>query len=104
MIHIGRSIRKLRTDRKISQQDLAASADLTPSFLSLVENGQRRPSLAVLQRIAAALELPEEAIVWDAIELPSDLSDADRRICEMAKHIVRRLCEEEHAVSARETE
>ncbi|MBX3412371.1 MAG: helix-turn-helix transcriptional regulator [Pirellulales bacterium] len=100
MIHIGKSIRKLRADRGISQQDLAASAELTPSFLSLVENGRRRPSLAVLQRIAEALGVPEEAIVWDAVDLPKGLNEDDRRICEMAKLIVRRLCEDEHAVAA----
>lgn len=100
MIEIGKSIRRLRNERSLSQQELAEQADLTPSFLSLVENGRRRPSLAVLRRIADALQLPEEALIWDAVQLPTGISADDLRICEIAKLIVRRLCEESYAARA----
>jgi transcriptional regulator with XRE-family HTH domain len=96
MIYLGKTIRRLRDDRGVSQQELARSAKLTPSFLSLVENDRRRPSLAVLRRIADALEVPEEVLIWDAVDLPADLSEKDRRLCEMAKIIVRRLYEASH--------
>lgn len=96
MIHLGKTIRKLRIEREISQQELARCADLTPSFLSLVENDRRRPSLMVLRRLAAALEVPEEVLIWDAVELPLDLPESDRRMCEMAKMIVRRFYEASH--------
>lgn len=96
MIHFGKTIRKLRIERGISQQDLANEAELTPSFLSLVENDHRRPSLAALQKLAAALSVPEEVVVWDAVELPERLSEEDRRLCEMAKLIVRRFYEASH--------
>jgi transcriptional regulator with XRE-family HTH domain len=83
----------------LAQQDLAELAGLTPSFLSLVENGKRQPSLTVLQRIASALNVPEEVLIWDAVELPEGLAEKDRKICEMAKRIVRRLCEELNVVA-----
>ena len=78
MIHIGKSIRELRKSRQLAQHDLAELAGLTPSFLSLVENGKRHPSLTVLQRIASALNVPEEVLIWDAVELPDGLADKDR--------------------------
>jgi transcriptional regulator with XRE-family HTH domain len=100
MISIGKTIRKLRIERGISQQDLAEDADLTPSFLSLVENGRRRPSLAVIQRLASSLLVPEEILIWDSVELPNNLNEKDRRLCEMAKMIVRRFYEAGYAQSA----
>jgi transcriptional regulator with XRE-family HTH domain len=96
MIYLGKTIRKLRIDRGISQQDLARSADVTPSFLSLLENDHRRPSLIVLRRLATALNVPEEVVVWDAVELPTNLTESDRRMCEMAKLVVRRFYEASH--------
>jgi transcriptional regulator with XRE-family HTH domain len=100
MISIGKTIKKLRIERGLSQQDLAEICDLTASFLSLVENDRRSPSLAVIRRLAAALCVPEEVVIWDAVELPKDLDESDRRLCEMAKLIVRRLYEAERAQSA----
>ena len=38
-----------------SQEQLANEADITPSYLSLIENGRRDPSIAVLRRIASAI-------------------------------------------------
>jgi len=99
MINIGKTIKKLRIERGISQQNLAEDTELTASFLSLVENGHRYPSLAVIRRLATALSVPEEVLIWDAIELPNNLNETDRRLCEMAKMIVRRFYEAEYAES-----
>ena len=93
MIHLGKIIRRLRIEREISQHELAQSAGVTPSFLSLIENERRRPSLRILQKLASALEVPEDVLIWDAIELPANLPDKDKRLCEMAKLIVRRFYE-----------
>jgi len=96
MIQLGKTIRRLRLERGISQQDLARTVDLTASFLSMVENDRRQPSLTVLRRLSDALGLPDEVLIWDAVELPADLTERDRRMCEMAKLIVRRVYEANH--------
>jgi transcriptional regulator with XRE-family HTH domain len=93
MINVGKTIRRLRIDRDLSQGDLAAEADITAPYLSLIENGRREPSLAALRRLARALDVAEEVIIWDAVELPCRLSAKDRRLCELAKIIVRQLFE-----------
>lgn len=97
MLKLGKTIRRLRLERQMSQQDLAGSAELTPSFLSLLENDHRNPSLSVLKRLAKALDVPEEVLLWDAVELPKNLAEKDRRLCEMAKLIVRRYYEAKDA-------
>lgn len=96
MIYLGKTIKRLRVERGISQRDLAEDAEVTPSFLSLLENDHRRPSLIVLRRIAGALGVPEEVLIWDSVDLPSDLPEEDRRMCELAKVIVRRFYEASH--------
>lgn len=90
MLALGRAIRTLRAARGLSQRDLARRAALTPSFLSLVEMGKRKPSLAVTGRIAEALDMPTEALFWEAVVLPDDMREDERRICELAKDLVRR--------------
>ncbi len=77
----------------MSQRALAHAAKITPSFLSLVENDRRMPSLKVLERIAKPLGIPAEVIVWDAVELPKKLTSKDRSLFDTAKAIVRRYYE-----------
>ncbi|MFO0857253.1 MAG: helix-turn-helix transcriptional regulator [Phycisphaerales bacterium] len=93
MLAVGRAIRTMRTRQGVSQKELAERADITPSFLSLVESDRRSASIKVIERIAAALDVPAEVLVWESVELPASLSDKDRRMCEIAKVIVREVYE-----------
>lgn len=54
---IGSRIRKRRSDLRISQEDLAFKAELTPTYLSQLENGKRNPSLELLYRVCAVLQI-----------------------------------------------
>ncbi|MBK7928483.1 MAG: helix-turn-helix transcriptional regulator [Bryobacterales bacterium] len=54
---LGDLIRQLREHRRLSVRTLAAKAGFSPSFLSQVENGLASPSIASLEKIAAALEV-----------------------------------------------
>jgi len=89
MLAVGKAIRMLRTRKGMSQKDLALRADITASFLSLVESDSRDASIKVIGRIADALEVPMAVLIWESVELPNDLSEQDRRMCELAKMIVR---------------
>ena len=55
---VGRNVRRLRLDRGLSQEALAHDADITPSFLSQIENGKRSPTVTLLHALATALRLP----------------------------------------------
>jgi XRE family transcriptional regulator, fatty acid utilization regulator len=52
---LGRRIRRLRTERGMTLDDLAAAVDRAPSQLSMIETGKREPKLTLLQSIARAL-------------------------------------------------
>ncbi|MDP3721913.1 MAG: helix-turn-helix transcriptional regulator [Candidatus Omnitrophota bacterium] len=52
---IGTRIRTYRKLARLTQEQLAERADLSPHFLGFVERGQANPSLDSLVRIASAL-------------------------------------------------
>ncbi|MBX2974403.1 MAG: helix-turn-helix domain-containing protein, partial [Flavobacteriales bacterium] len=54
-IRLGRRIKQLRTDKGMSQKDLAYEADLDRSYIASVENGQRNVSIVNIEKIAMAL-------------------------------------------------
>ncbi len=58
---VGRRVRRLRKQREFTQEDLAEIVNVTPNYISYIENGKRRPSLALLRKIAKTLKtnLPE---------------------------------------------
>src|SRR6478735_110452 len=53
---LGAHIRELRMKQNMSLRKLAASAEVSVSFLSQVERGTASPSIASLMRIARALD------------------------------------------------
>lgn len=54
---IGEAIRRTRAARGLRQREVAEAADVAPETLSRVERGRVRPSLELIERIAAALEV-----------------------------------------------
>lgn len=60
---IGKAIRTIRSVLEVSQSDLAKKAGISNPLLSLVESGDRAPSLDVVGRIANALGIPSEALI-----------------------------------------
>lgn len=55
---LGAQIRKLRRELDFTLADLARVADISTSLLSKLENGQASPSLATLQALSEALNVP----------------------------------------------
>ncbi len=56
-IAIGKQIKKLREDRYIPQQDLAAKCNIEKSNLSRIEAGGTNPTLYTLHKIAFYLNV-----------------------------------------------
>jgi transcriptional regulator with XRE-family HTH domain len=55
---IGLTIRALRKERGVSQEQLAALAHIDRSYMSSLERGLRNVSVLNIARIAAALDVP----------------------------------------------
>lgn len=56
--HVGLLLREWRAARRLSQLDLALSADVSPRHLSCVETGKSQPSREMVLRLADALDMP----------------------------------------------
>jgi transcriptional regulator with XRE-family HTH domain len=59
----ARKLSEIMDKKGISVRDLASEADLTPSYISNLRNGQRKPSITVLVYIARALDVPLASLV-----------------------------------------
>lgn len=59
---IGKNIKKFRTLANLTQTDLARKALISRNYLSLLENNQREPSIATLERISKALDIPTSVL------------------------------------------
>jgi transcriptional regulator with XRE-family HTH domain len=60
----GAQVRRARLERDppLSGVELAAKARVSTTHISLIETGRRQPSVSVLLRLAAALEVPVESL------------------------------------------
>jgi DNA-binding XRE family transcriptional regulator len=59
----GTAVRKARLMAGLTQEDLAEKAGLHSTYISLLERGQRNPSLLVIERIAGALHLSMSELI-----------------------------------------
>lgn len=72
----GKVIKMLREAKGLPAGQVAAEARISPGFLSLVEKGERQPSLKVIRDISEVLQIPPEAIV--AMSLGTSLQPRSR--------------------------
>ncbi|HZC17685.1 MAG TPA: XRE family transcriptional regulator [Caulobacteraceae bacterium] len=70
---IGAQIREFRQRERLSLADLAGAASISAGMLSKIENGQISASLATLQAVAGALNVPITAL-FSAFEERRDCS------------------------------
>ena len=54
----GRRLRKLRTEKGLSQEALALDCDLDRTYIGGIERGERNVSLINIEKIAVALDVP----------------------------------------------
>lgn len=59
---VGDNVRRLRIERKLTQEQLAHDAEIDVTYLRGIEAGRRNPSVSVLTRIATALAVKPKDI------------------------------------------
>jgi transcriptional regulator with XRE-family HTH domain len=57
-MNVGQAIKMCRTRRGVSQTDLAHRVECSVSYLSMLENNKRDPTLSTLTKIAHGLNVP----------------------------------------------
>ena len=60
---VGRTVRKLRIEKKLSQEVLSGLAGLARSHVSMIENGDKQANFETIWRLANAFNmLPHEFV------------------------------------------
>jgi transcriptional regulator with XRE-family HTH domain len=78
---VARNIRRLRVSRELSQEALAVDAGIDRTYVSRLERGLENPSVAVLEKLAIALNasIPEFFVAPAKGEAPPRPLKAGRR-------------------------
>jgi transcriptional regulator with XRE-family HTH domain len=70
---LGQAIRRLRKERRLSQEELGHRAEIHPTWISHIESGRTNPAWGTVRRIATVLEVRLSEIVL----LAESLSEED---------------------------
>lgn len=62
---VGANVRRLRTQRGLTQEQLAHDAEIDVTYLRGIEAGRRNPSVAVIGRIAVSLDARPQLLFDD---------------------------------------
>ena len=61
---LGNTIKSLRTSKKLTQYELAQKANISKNALWNYENDKREPRIEVLEKIAFALDVSMNDLLW----------------------------------------
>ena len=64
-VKIGKSVRKLRIERFMSQADLSRVAGVSPAHLGRLERNEHEPHLSTIRKIAEALGVDPTELVGE---------------------------------------
>ena len=76
-MNLGKAIQMCRQRRQLSQGELARLAGCSVSYLSMLENSKRDPTISTVQGIADALRVPMEILFFLGAE-KGELSGIDK--------------------------
>ena len=66
-VTFGQVLRRLRTEREISQGDLALDCGLDRTYISLLERGLRQPTLTTIVLLGTALKVDPAELVRQTV-------------------------------------
>ncbi|PSU33689.1 helix-turn-helix domain-containing protein [Photobacterium lutimaris] len=80
----GFKIRALRLHKKMKSEECASHLDITPTYLSLIENGKHTPSRKVIGKAVRLFDVPPSYFLElseplrEAITVAKNLSDVEK--------------------------
>lgn len=92
-MNYSKAIRVARSIAGISQGELADRSSLDRSYLSLIENNKRKPTVETLQAISDALKLPFHLLTLLATEKEDAQRINEEQVLALAKQLTHLLLE-----------
>lgn len=71
---LGERLKSIRTEKGITQQQLADSLSVAKSTIGMWENGKREPDLETIKRIADVLDYPMAFLLNETIKIGNEFS------------------------------
>ena len=62
-VQIGKKLKEIRISQGFTQETLAELAEISASFLGMIERGERVLSVMTLFRLCKALDIPSDALL-----------------------------------------
>lgn len=90
---IGRNIRAYRESEKITRDTFAEMTDLSVSYVSALERGEKLPKLETFIRIANALQISSDILLSDVLAVKNQIvsSDLSQRLSKLPLSEQRRI-------------
>ena len=60
---LGQNLKRIRTEKGISQGDIVRKLGMPKSFVSNIENGKTNPTLATITKLAKVLGVPTKELL-----------------------------------------
>lgn len=60
---LGENLKRIRTEKGISQGDIMRTLGMPKSFISNIENGKTNPTLSTIAKLAKALSVKIEELI-----------------------------------------
>lgn len=60
---LGQNIKKIRTQKGMSQGDICRALDMDRGYMSAIENGKKNVTIKQLERLAQALDVPPNQLL-----------------------------------------
>lgn len=87
MKEIGNTIKKIRVKEGLSQEQIAKSLGVSANYISLIENGAKKPGMPLLKKISKQFDFPIVVLAKDIL-IPDGETKHDKIIRKKLNDIV----------------
>jgi transcriptional regulator with XRE-family HTH domain len=98
MQHIGKTIKKIREEKGLTQQQITELVHMHRSNYSKVENGERELSVEAVNKVAKYFDMTMDELVNFDGAMPNDITVEDKSLMEQVKLIAELEPEEKSMV------
>ena len=60
---LGKNLKRIRTEKGITQGDIVRTLGISRSFVSNIENGKTNPTLSTISKLASALGISSDELL-----------------------------------------